>query len=634
MVQFAQPASARESKVVCTLEDGIYAKAYSLPNHVIIVPTQADVDALIATGEISSVVHLPQGVTSAVLGRLLEAEPRRITILPHRTADSINWAQEMERQLEVPAARLDIEVRVGQWPDAVEARDFVELAEHVTDRFDLRDLIGEFIPVAEEAEDSSTLEDDEEEEVEAAPAPTKKKRVKVEAEGTAAGEEKELGPVERLNQRFAVVQDGNGVAIIDTSYRELKLLSVDGFYKLLANRKTLVATGEGKTRLKNDAQIWFEHPDRREYREIVFEPGGTITAGAYNLWQGWPYQPDATKGSFSILFDHLLENVCHGNREHFDWVISWAAQMIQEPMQKPGVALVLRGQQGTGKSIFGKVLGKLLGTHQVVASNPRMIVGQFNAHLLSCILLRAEEACWAGDKNAAGVIKDLITGDEQMIERKGKDPIPVRNCVRVLYTSNEGWVVPAGPKDRRFTVLDVSDKRIQDRPYFRALEQELEAGGYEALMDYLLNYKVDEDFLGRTLQTTALTEQKIQSLDLKEAWWLEILQQGHLPGSTNHIVKKHELWADYLTRAEQAGARHRSLLTEIGIFVGRIAPGLKSLEKKEWVADARKSVYYFALPSLQECRDAFDKHLGTQMQWQPSERWGLGSDEGQEEPPF
>jgi len=48
-----------------------------------------------------------------------------------------------------------------------------------------------------------------------------------------------------------------------------------------------------------------------------------------------------------------------------------------------------------------------------------------------------------------GVLKDLITGDTLMIEPKGINPIEYPNYTRMMITSNEGWVVPAGMFERR-----------------------------------------------------------------------------------------------------------------------------------------------------------------------------------------
>ena len=102
-------------------------------------------------------------------------------------------------------------------------------------------------------------------------------------------------------------------------------------------------------------------------------------------------------------------------------------------MWKAGTAVCLRGKQGTGKTILGKILGKLLGPSYVLVSTPERVIGRFNAHLERCILLHSDEAFFAGDKAGASALKDLVTNDTQRIERKGVDSFEVPNCV-VIYS--------------------------------------------------------------------------------------------------------------------------------------------------------------------------------------------------------
>src|SRR6202012_4096188 len=141
------------------------------------------------------------------------------------------------------------------------------------------------------------------------------------------------------------------------------------------------------------------------------------------------------------------------------------AQMVQRPRERLGIALVMRGKMGSGKTKVGEVIGALFPRHWFLVDDPRYVTGQFNAHMMSCLLLQADEAVWAGDKAAEGRLKGLITSRTQMIESKGIDPVQVANFVRVIMTSNEGWVVPAGVDERRFLVLDVGSGCEQNHAY-------------------------------------------------------------------------------------------------------------------------------------------------------------------------
>src|SRR6202012_6141298 len=112
--------------------------------------------------------------------------------------------------------------------------------------------------------------------------------------------------------------------------------------------------------------------------------------------------------------------------------------------ERAGTTLVMSGLMGTGKTVAGGVIGSLLASHYFLVAPPRYLVGQFNAHMASCLLLQIDEGFWAGDKAAEGHLKGLVTSKKQMIEAKGIDPIRIDNYVRLLFSSNSEWVIPAG----------------------------------------------------------------------------------------------------------------------------------------------------------------------------------------------
>lgn len=79
-----------------------------------------------------------------------------------------------------------------------------------------------------------------------------------------------------------------------------------------------------------------------------------------------------------------------------------------------------------------------------------------------------------------------MTSPFQQIEAKGIDPIRMNNFVRLVMTSNEAWVVPAGMDERRFAVLEVDPRVAGEHDYFREMADELADGGYAALLHDLL----------------------------------------------------------------------------------------------------------------------------------------------------
>src|SRR5262249_47330144 len=135
---------------------------------------------------------------------------------------------------------------------------------------------------------------------------------------------------------------------------------------------------------------------------------------------------------------------------------------------------------------------------------------------------------WAGDKQAEGTLKGLVTEDTNNIELKGKDTFTVKNFIRLIIASNNEWVVPAGPSERRFCVMDVQPHHKQDHAYFGAIQEDMDSGGREALMHFLLNYDLTGVNLRAIPKTAALQDQKIRSMDVIERWWFDVLKRGYI----------------------------------------------------------------------------------------------------------
>jgi hypothetical protein len=254
--------------------------------------------------------------------------------------------------------------------------------------------------------------------------------------------------VKDLNEIYALVIVGDKAIIMKTG-ETISFLTISAFELWYANKFVMLKTGKKMP----VGRYWLQSKNRRQYEGLVFTPDRELVPGYYNLWRGFAVKPK--KGDCSKFLAHLKDNVCSGDVSLYGWVIGWFANIVQHPDKKVGTSLALRGKQGTGKTIVGKIFGSLLGQHYVSVSDPRMITGRFNSHLTSCLMLHADEGFWAGDRAAEGKLKDLVTGDFQFIEFKGKEAFRVRNYLRLLVTGNPDWLVPAGHEERRFAVLDI-----------------------------------------------------------------------------------------------------------------------------------------------------------------------------------
>jgi len=415
--------------------------------------------------------------------------------------------------------------------------------------------------------------------------------------------------VARLNEEYFVTWAGNKVVVgrwtMNNARRSLVLIRPADLHTWCANDCVFI---DGKPVAVS--KLWITSPKRRQYDGIEFAPDGEIPENFLNIWQGFSVEPNQ-KGSCQLFLDHIKWNVCSGDDELFAWVMAWLAQMIQKPGDKPGTAVVLRGGQGVGKSIVGKIIGRLFAEHHVIVSRASHITGKFNKHLSQCLLLQAEEAFWAGSKEAEGTLKDLITGEVQLLEGKGVDAIPVRNVLRLLVTTNNEWAVPAGMQERRFAVFDVSKARQQDAKYFKSIFHEMEIGGYAALLYHLQNYDIEGVNLRQPPKTEALLDQVLSSMPPEQSWWLEVLQRGKIKSFSKEWEAQFtfsELHESYTEHARELGLRRPLTKEVLGRRVRKLAP------IDEQRPDSKKPRTY-CFHGLEECRRAFGEFLGVSISW-------------------
>lgn len=453
------------------------------------------------------------------------------------------------------------------------------------------------------------------------------------ASGEEAARARKLGySVDDINREFALVLLGSKAVVYmeqpDAPVEDQqRILSLEAFNAWFRNRYTETRGADGKVKAVTWSTAWMSDRERRSYRGIEFWPMTGVNdasgrAGYLNLWSGWAVQPAPKLNGYAVFRDHMLTNVCRGDEKLFRWVFAFFAHMVQRPRERLGVAIVMRGVMGSGKTKVGEVFGSLCPRHYFLVDDPRYVVGQFNAHMASCLLLQADEAVWAGDKAAEGRLKGLVTSPIQQIEAKGVDPIRLMNFVRLIMTSNEDWVVPAGKDERRFCVLDIDPRCAQQHEYFREMDEELNRGGREALLADLLDFDLDSVNLRKIPRTGALLEQKIRSFDSVEMWWYEALQRGAIVRDGEawpSAVQKSQLVDDYIAAAERIGIKRKAAETELGMKLAKLVPGLRS-EKVTVYDDAgiSRRRHCFILPPLENCREAYAEALQQPVDWPES----------------
>jgi hypothetical protein len=339
-----------------------------------------------------------------------------------------------------------------------------------------------------------------------------------------------------LNDRyFAVKSLGSKFRVCHEEYddelKRYKLVaqSKEDFASAYMNRKVVVGQRKGVEQTMPAGRWWLDHDLRRQYDRVVFKPAGEAP-GEYNLWRGWACEP--TQGTVWDVLPflwHTYEVLCRGNLSHHEYLIRLLAYWVQNPAEQGHVAVAIRGKKGCGKGIFWREFGGLWGRHFLHISNPKYLVGDFNAHLRDAAFVYADEAFYAGDRKHESILKTIVTEPTIAIEGKGLDVEQYANRIKLGMASNSDWIVPATDDERRYFVLDAAGHRIGDRPYFRALSHFMENGGRAALLHDLLTLDLS-DFDPRDVpKTNELAAQVEHGRPAELVWLDDLLEDGMLP---------------------------------------------------------------------------------------------------------
>jgi hypothetical protein len=426
---------------------------------------------------------------------------------------------------------------------------------------------------------------------------------------------KQLTALDLMNKRHAFIANYGGHAVV-TDYepvpdnptkQRLGIVEISAIRARYANQFVPGSEDNAKPRPLGD--WWLKHPKRREYSGMWFDPEGpdvlTFNGALYlNRWQGWSIVP--TPGDWSLIRLHIEEVIADHDPGLAEYIIRWCAWMVQNPGKPAEVALVLRGMKGSGKGTLTKVLLRFFGQHGLQISDQEQLTGKFNNHFQNCVLLVADEAYWAGDKRAEGALKRLITEPTLTIEPKFVNAFSVLNRLHLIMTANDTWVVPASGDERRYVVGDISEKRVGDIAYFRALNNQLDSGGTEAMLHDLLNMPLGDWHPREVYVNEALRRQQAQTLRGVIGFYEHILQEGIIPGaevSRPFRVRFDTLFA-YAKKADP-------------FVIGRITEKAFALALDEYGIQPYRNgaVRYRDFPPLPKAREEFAKKMRGGWRW-------------------
>jgi len=333
--------------------------------------------------------------------------------------------------------------------------------------------------------------------------------------------------IQKINKHHGIGMYGGKARIITESYKEElhfwepQFLNISELKSYYAEDRVVIRM-DGRPKEVDVFSAWEINQDRNKFDRVVFQPRNDLFRGCgaspvlqqgghYNMWMGYLANLSNACSCDKILW-HLEHIWCSGNKKWYDWILKWFSVLFQTPDSIGQPFPVLKSQPGAGKNIIiDHIICRLLGVHAISTSNKKDIIGDFNHRLGMNVFCFLNEAFFAGDKSDRSAMKTLID-EHRTITKKYVDSEHSRNMTKVIIASNEENVTGAEAGDRRYFYLPVSDQKAGDSNYFKELRMEIENGGRESFLKFMLDYESEIDLSLQPEQDSAFNEQRLQDI--------------------------------------------------------------------------------------------------------------------------
>ena len=251
-------------------------------------------------------------------------------------------------------------------------------------------------------------------------------------------------------------------------YTDFQLYNKAGFMEVYNYLKIDKINKQGELKPSSFIKAWLDDIDILEYNKVDFLPPPLqVPEETHNLFCGLAaenYMNETTtvldedeNPDISVFLDHiiLLAGIEEAKRgmNPAEYLLKYFAHMVQFPGSKPGVSITQCGIQGTGKSIFWGEFGRKILGDEYTLQTARMkdLTGTFSKINHKILVISEETDCGETFKNA-GLLKDLITSETNMFEKKCKDAIPQRSVLRLVKLTN-GVTPNIEMNDRRECIM-------------------------------------------------------------------------------------------------------------------------------------------------------------------------------------
>jgi hypothetical protein len=272
----------------------------------------------------------------------------------------------------------------------------------------------------------------------------------------------------------------------------------------------------------DSVKYWLGSDRRRmiNYENLVFDPTGRAKPPTHvNLFRGFDVQ--SKQGKCEKIMDLLL-HLCNGDEDLFLWNLRWIAYPLRNPGAKMTTAIVMHGDEGSGKNLFWEeIVCRLYGEYGGVIGNAQ-IETQYNEWVSRKLFFVCDEVVTRNElRQIKGKLKAMISGKRMNVNPKHLPERSEANHMNFVFLSNELQPIALDQSDRRYLVVWTPPKR--DLQYYKDVADEADNGGIEAFYHLLMHELDMGDFNEHTkpMDTEAKQDLITLGLDAPERFYRE-----------------------------------------------------------------------------------------------------------------
>lgn len=336
----------------------------------------------------------------------------------------------------------------------------------------------------------------------------------------------------------------------------------------------------------------------------LFDDAGASFANSY---QRPVVESGGYRGNEGVrLLRRLLTDLLP-EKAHRCMVMDFLVHCVRFPEKKLKYALLIKGAENEGKTLFADLITKLLGESNCTVVNSEALLEKHNGWVYEKLFCVVEEVSIPGrDANAVlNKLKPVITNDRIPVRRMGKDFTSERNFANLYLTTNENDALHMDASNTRylvvFTRFRTNDevkawqeelRRVEGQEYARALWEHIQHRPAQFL-DAFIKYEFSEyyDPEGRAPMTVF---KQIMAEDGKsdECSMLEdLLAEGGVPGIREDML----IWSAFKSRMDDMdrgaylkGGAVAKFLKQFGYIKAApysIRAGKVLVQRRVWVSD-------------------------------------------------